>query len=170
MDVFQAIKTRRSVRKYKSDPIPEDKLNKILEAARLAPSARNSQSWKFIVVRDLAKRKELVKAANNQEFLAQAPVVIAAVSSDPDNIMFCEVPTYAVDLAIAVDHMILTATEEGLGACWIGAFSQNEVKRILNIPPDHKVVILLPLGFADEEPRQKVRKELKDIVCWESFK
>jgi len=134
MDVMEAIRKRRSVRFYRKDPVPDEKLNKILEAARLAPSARNSQNWKFVVVRDAARRKELAKAAADQYFVGEAPVVIAAVALQPEYVMRCEVPAYAVDLAIAVDHMTLVAVEEGLGTCWIGAFYQDEIKRILNIP------------------------------------
>lgn len=169
MDVHTTIKTRRSVRAYKPDPVPEESLKRILEAARLAPSAANRQQWKFVVVRDPERRKQLSRAAHNQGFVGEAPVVITAVALDPERVMSCEVPTYAVDLAIAVDHVTLAAVEEGLGTCWIGAFSQEDVKRILNIPPRYKVVALLPLGFPADEPRAKSRKELEDIVCYETF-
>ncbi len=169
MEIFEAIKTRRSVRSYKSDPVPEEKLNKVLEAGRLAPSARNGQDWKFIIVRDEKKRKELARAAHNQAFVGEAPIVIAAVSLEPEDVMPCQVPTYAVDLAIAVDHMTLQAVAEGLGTCWIGAFSQEDVKQILNIPENYKVAILLVLGFPSDTPGPKTRKELKEIISYESF-
>jgi len=170
MDVMEAIRRRRSVRSYRKDPVPDEKLKKILEAARLAPSARNSQNWKFVVVRDAARRKELAKAAADQYFVGEAPVVIAAVALQPEYVMRCEVPAYAVDLAIAVDHMTLVAVKEGLGTCWIGAFYQDEVKRILNIPREYKVVALLPLGFPADTPGEKYRKPLNEIVCYEVFK
>jgi len=169
MDVHTAIKTRRSVRAYKPDPVPEESLKRILEAARLAPSAANRQQWKFVVVRDPERRKQLSRAAHNQGFVGEAPVVITAVALDPERVMSCEVPAYAVDLAIAVDHITLAAVEEGLGTCWIGAFSQEDVKRLLNIPPRYKVVALSPLGFPADQPRAKSRKELEDIVCYETF-
>jgi len=169
MEVFEAIKKRYSVRSYKSDPIPEEKLKKVLEAARLAPSAHNAQEWKFIVVKDEQKRKKLAEAAMNQTFVGEAPVVIAAVSLNPEHIMSCEVPAYAVDLAIAVDHMTLQAVEEGLGTCWIGAFNQQRVKEILNIPQRYKVVALLPLGYPADSPTPKERKSLEEIVCYENF-
>ncbi len=168
MEVLKAIQNRRSVRSYKPDAVPEEKLQKVLEAARLAPSARNNQDWKFIVVRDLDKRKALAKSAG-QDFIAQAPVIIAAVSLNPDYIMSCGTPAYAVDLAIAVDHMTLAAVEEGLGTCWIGAFSQEEVKKILNIPENCRVVVLLPLGFPMDSPQTKSRKELKEIVSYDTY-
>jgi nitroreductase len=170
MDVYEAIRTRRSVRAYQDKPVPEEVLNRILEAARLAPSAANRQQWKFIVVQDPELRKKLITAANNQQFVGQAPVVIVAVSLEPDRVMSCEVPAYAVDLAIAVDHMTLAATAEGLGTCWIGAFHQSEVKRVLNIPNQYKVVTLIPLGYPADSPRIKSRKPLEEIVCYDTFK
>lgn len=169
MDVYEAIKTRRSVRAYQDKPVPEDALNRILEAARLAPSASNRQDWKFIVVKDPETRKAIATAARNQQFIAEAPVVIVAVSLNPDRIMSCEVPAYAVDLAIAVDHITLAATAEGLGTCWIGAFSQDEMKKILNVPDKYKIVTLTPLGYPADSPRPKVRKSLEEIVCYEKF-
>ncbi|MCK4353349.1 nitroreductase family protein [candidate division WOR-3 bacterium] len=170
MDVNQAIKERRSVRAYEDKEIPEDVLNKLLEAARLAPSAANRQQWKFIVVKDKTRRKELARASREQAFVGGAPVVIAAVSLDPGYIMGCDVPEYAVDLSIAIDHITLQAVELGLGSCWIGAFSQEEVKKILNIPPQYKVVALLPIGYPADSPVPKSRKSIKEIVCYETFK
>jgi len=168
MDVHQAIKIRRSVRNYKPDPVPEEKLRKVLEAARLAPSAHNEQEWKFVVVRDVKKRKQLSEAAG-QSFIAKAPVIIVAVALEPEEVMSSGVPNYAVDLAIAIDHMTLAAVEEGLGTCWVGAFSQEEVKKILGIPEKCKVVVLLPLGFPADKPKPKSRKNLEEIVCYENY-
>ena len=169
MDVHEAIKNRRSVRAYKPDPIPEESLEKVLEAARLAPSAHNDQDWKFIVVKDSEKRKQLAEAARSQSFIAEAPVVIVAVALNPERVMSCEVPAYAINLTIAIDHMTLQACEQGLGTCWIGAFSQEQVKKILNIPDQYKVVALLPLGFPADSPKPKTRKGLEEIICYENF-
>lgn len=169
MQVHEAIKNRRSVRAYKSDPIPEQSLRKVLEAARLAPSAHNDQDWKFVIIKDIKKRKQLAQAARSQSFIAEAPVVIAAVALNPERVMSCEVPAYAINLTIAIDHMTLQAYEQGLGTCWIGAFSQEEVKKILSIPDKYKVVALLPIGFPDDSPGPKTRKSLEEIICYESF-
>ena len=169
MDVFKAIKNRRSIREFKADSVPEEKLKRILEAARLAPSAHNEQEWKFIVVRDLEKRKKLAKAALKQDFIAKAPLVIVAVATNPTHIMANEVPAYAVDLAIAVEHMALQAVEEGFGTCWIGTFSQRGVKEILEIPEEYKVVTLMPLGFPADSPRKKIRKKLEEIVSYDRY-
>lgn len=169
MNVAEAIQQRRSVRAYKPEQIPAPKLQKVLEAACLAPSAHNAQNWKFVVVKNEKTREELALAAANQIFIAQAPVVIVGVALEPEHIMSGGVPSYAVDLAIAIDHMTLQAAEEGLGTCWIGAFSQEKVKAILNIPAQYKVVALLPLGYPADMPRPKSRKTLEEIICLEKF-
>lgn len=169
MDVYEAIRTRRSVRAYRPDPIPEDVLQRILDAGRMAPSAANKQSWKFVVVRDADLRSRLAVAAHNQSFVGEAPVVIVAVGLSPERTMSCEVPADPVDLAIAVDHMTLAAAAEGLGTCWIGAFDQNEVRRLLGIPDSCKVIALLPVGYPADQPKAKSRKELSEIVCYDRF-
>ncbi len=169
MNVYEAVEKRRSVRVYKDEDVSERKLKKILEAGRLAPSAHNSQEYKFIVVKDAKKRKELAEAASGQKFIAQAPVIIIAVSLNPGHLMGSEVPAYAMDLAIALDYMTLVAVEEELGTCWIGAFSQEKVKKVLNIPDTYKVAALLPLGIPDDEPGVKSRKKTEELVCYEEF-
>ena len=169
MELMDVISIRESVRSYEDRPVPEDKLLKVLEAARLAPSASNRQRCKLIVVRDEKRRRALSLATGGQPHVAQAPVVIAAVSTMPEYVMRCEVPAYAVDLAIAVDHMTLAAADEGLGTCWIGAFSQEEARAVLGVPDNCKVVTLLPLGFPRQDRREKPRKPLDEIVCYETF-
>lgn len=169
MDVQEAVKTRRAVRSYKPDTVPEESLKRILEAVRLAPSAKNKQDWKFIVVKNPEKRKQLSEAARNQEFIAQTPIVIVGVALDPDYIMGSEVPAYAVNLGIAMEHIALSAVEEGLGTCWVGGFSQKEVKEVLKIPEKYKVVALMPLGFPADKPASKIRKDLEEITCYENF-
>jgi len=170
MEVNCAIRERYSVRSYQAQEISDTVLNKLLEAARLAPSANNRQSWKFIVVKEKERRKSLARASAGQDFVGEAPVVIAAVALDPEHIMSCGVPEYAVDLAIAVDHITLQAVELGLGSCWIGAFSQQEAKKILNIPDKYKVVALLPIGYPGVPPGPKIRKSMEEIVCYETFR
>lgn len=169
MELMEAIRKRESVRMYEDRAVPQDKLLKVLEAARLAPSASNRQRWKFIVVRDADRRRQLSRAAGGQPHLAQAPVVIAAISTMPEYIMRCGVPAYCVDLAIAVEHIALAAADEGLGTCWIGAFSQDEARAVLGVPDDCKVVTLLPLGFSRQDKKEKIRKPLDEIVCYETY-
>lgn len=169
MRLIDIIRERRSVRAYKDQPVPEDALARILEAARLAPSARNRQQWKFVVVRDPEKRRKLAEAAGSQEFVAEAPVLIVAVALDPERVMTCGLPTYTVDLSIALTHIILAAWDEGLGTCWTGSFRPEGVKRVLGIPDKYKVVTVMPLGYAADSPQPKERKPLEEIVCYEEF-
>jgi len=168
-DVFDAVQGRRSIRRYSSKPVEEEKLNRILETARLSPSAGNGQAWKFIVVRDENTRKKLAEAAGEQQFVAEAPVVIAACGTDPSKVMMCGQPRYTVDVSIAVAYMILEAHELGLGTCWLGHFDENAVKRILGIPDGVRVVAMTPLGYPAEFPSQRPRKQLKDIVAYEKY-
>jgi nitroreductase len=168
MDLMQAIRARRSIRNFRDMPVEEELLLAVLEAGRLAPSARNMQDWRFIVVRDAATRSLLAKAARDQEFVGQAPVVIAACGTS-DLVMTCGQPAYAIDVAIALDHMTLAAAALGLGTCWIGAFYEDLVKEILGVPPEIRVVALLPLGYPAEEPGPRSRKSLDEIIAREHW-
>jgi nitroreductase len=170
MELKEVIEKRESIRDYEDKPIPQDKLLRVLEAARLAPSGSNRQPWKFVVVKDRQTRQKLAQAAEGQTFVGKAPVVIIAVATMPELVMICGVEEYPVDLAIAVDHLTLAAVDEGLGTCWIGAFSQEKVREILKIPKNCRTVALLPLGFPKQPGRPKVRKSLDEIVCYETFK
>lgn len=169
MQVREAIIKRYSVRSYQERPIPQKSLQQLLEAARWAPTASNNQSWKIVVVTKKDLREELAVASHGQSFVAQAPVVLVGVALDPERIMSCEVPTYAVDLAIVLDHITLAAVEEGLGSCWIGAFSQSRVKEILKIPEPYKVVGVLPVGYPQDPSTGKKRKDLEELISYESF-
>lgn len=169
MDVFEAIQQRRSVRSWKDKPVEDDKLEQVLEAGRLAPSASNRQEWRFVVVRDPELRRELIEAANGQDFVGEAPVVIVACAVKHDHIMSCEHPCFLIDLAIAVDHMTLAARELGLGTCWIGAFKQEEVRDVLGIPDTVEVVSLLPMGYPTAWPDAKPRKPVDEAVCYDGW-
>ena len=169
MKVMEAISKRRSIRDYEDRPVPEEKLSRILEAARLSPSARNNQDRKIIVVRDKGQRLELSRAAGGQLHVAKAPVVIAAIGTKPEYTMPCGVPAYAVDLAIAIDHMTLMAIEEGLGTCWIGGFTQERAREILNVPDIYTIAVMLTLGYPKSIPAAKPRKSFEDFVAYESF-
>jgi nitroreductase len=170
MDVMEAIEKRKSIRSYKETSIPDTKLETLLAAARLAQSGGNRQQWKFVVVKNQKLRKRLSEAANGQAQVAQAPVVIAGVALDPGATMICGVPGYAVDLAIALDHITLAAMKEGLGTCWIGAFSQDKTRKILDVPDKYTIVGLLTVGYAADEGRPKTRKTLEEIICYDTFK
>lgn len=169
MNIYEAIRTRRSVRAFKDKEIPEEVLGRILEAGRLAPSGHNRQKWKLIVVKDKKTREALARAARNQKFVGEAPVVIVAVGLTPDNVMSCGIPGDPVDVAIAIDHMTLAAVEEGLGTCWIGAFYQDEACKVLGVPSTAKIIEMLPLGYPDDAPKPKKRKPLAEIISQEKF-
>jgi len=169
MDVFEAIKERRSVRAYKDTDVEEEKLGKILEAARLSPSASNRQEWKFIVVKNAETRAKLAGAAYGQQFVGKAPVIIVACATETKSIMTCGQPTHTVDVSIACAFMILEAYEQGLGTCWLGTFNEGEVKKILGIPTPMRVVTMVPLGYPDESPSPKPRKAFGQIVCFGKY-
>lgn len=164
MEVFEAITKRRSIRKYKPEPVPEEKLKIILEAARLAPSGGNRQPWQFVVVRNPERKKALGRAANNQKFVADAGVIIIALG-DPE----VSSVGFKRDPVIAVEHLVLAATSLGYGTCWIGAFDEEEVKKILEIPEKLAVIALLPIGVPDESPPKRPRKELGEIFFQEKY-
>lgn len=168
MDVIEAIKTRRSVRKYSDRPVEEEKINQVLEAARLSPSSANGQNWHFIVVRDKGKLKKLLEAADGQPSVGEAPVAIVACGTKR-RIMDCGQPTDTVDCSIAMSYMILQAHELGLGTCWLGHFFADKVKKALHIPDDVSVVAFTPLGYPDEETVPRPRKDLKEIVSYDRF-
>ena len=169
MNVFEAIEQRRSIRSYKPDPVEPDKLEKVLEAGRLAPSASNRQEWRYVVVTDAAAREALSEAANGQRFVAEAPVVIACCAETDGHTMACGQQCYPIDLAISIDHMVLAAWEMGLGTCWVGAFSEDKAKDALGIPAEIRVVELLALGYPVEVPPPKPRKEMAEIVHREKW-
>ncbi len=169
MDVFTAIRQRCSVRSYKTTDIEEDNVKKVLEAGRFSPSASNRQDWKFIVVRDKNTRKKLAKAAFGQSFVGEAPVVIVACGTEPTGMLACGQPAHTVDVSIAFAYMLLQAYELGLGTCWIGAFSEEETRKILSIPDYIRIVAMTPLGYPDQPPSPKSRKSLDQIVCYEKY-
>lgn len=164
MDFYEVVRTRRSVRRYQERPVEEDKLERVLEAARLAPSAANRQPWLFIVTETEKIKKEFYKAYNKDWFW-QAPLVICTCGvrkeawRRPDGKSYLD-----VDIAIAMEHLVLAATAEGLGTCWIGAFKPSEVKRILNLSEELEPVALTPLGYPASSPRPTHRKSLEEII------
>jgi len=169
MDFYDVIKTRRSVRSFKPGAIPDAVLERVLDAARIAPSGSNRQPWKFIVVRDAKLKDKLVISCHDQRFLAQAPVVIAACGRDIefDRGDWMGEHSMIVDVTIAMDHLILAARAEGLGTCWIGSFNNDQIKELLHVPDRWEIVALTPLGYPDGDAFAETtdRKPLKEIVC-----
>jgi nitroreductase len=165
MDVSQAIRGRRSIRRFESRDIPDDKLTEVLEAGRWAPSASNFQPWRFIVVRDEKVRKELARVSSYGKFMAQAPVVIA-VMVDPSR------SNHPVeDGAAATQNMLLAAHSLGLGSCWIGSFDsiwEDQAKKVLGIPGDNRLLSLIAMGYPAEKGTSS-RKPLRDMVCYDRY-
>lgn len=164
MDFYEVIQNRRSVRAYKPLPVEDDKLERILNAARLAPSAANRQPMSIIVIKD-DNVKQRLKDAYSQTWFYTAPVIICACTMPGNAWKRSDGKIYAdVDVAIAMDHLVLAASAEGLGTCWIAAFKLEIVKRVLNIPDNIVPLILTPLGYPETIPRPTYRKPLNEMV------
>lgn len=165
------IESRRSIRSYKSQDIEEEKLNYILQAFRKAPSAKNIQPWKLIIVKDKKRRSDLAIACNNQTFIAEAPIIIIACAKEDEayGTMGGYMSSYPVDIAIALEHLVLAAAEQCLGTCWIGAFKEKLVKDLLGIPENVRVVAITPVGYPSKEGRERCRKKLSEIICYEKY-
>lgn len=165
MDVSQAVRGRRSIRKFDRGDIPEETLMEVLEAGRWAPSASNFQPWRFIVIRDGGIRRELARASSYGKFMTQSPVVIA-VTVDPAS------SNHPVeDGAAATQNMLLAAHAMGLGTCWIGSFDsvwEDQAKRLLGIPGDKRLLSLIALGYPAERGSSS-RKPLGDMVCYDRY-
>jgi len=176
MELEKVIKERKSIRNYEDKPIPEDKLLRILEAARMAPSAGNRQPWRFVVVRNEKTKSRLAELADNQSFVGEAPIVIA-VFGDPDDspggYRRDPMVAYKQDPMIAVEHICLEAVELGLGTCWIGPASQNYnvdgIKKLLEVPNRMYMICLLPLGYPDQDPLPRKRKLREEVFFYEKY-
>ena len=173
MDIYEAIQKRRSVRKFTAQKVPEEIMERVLNAGRLAPSAVNLQPWRFLVIRDSERQQALVECTRGgkHDHLGMGDVVIVACGNERDcyqrqgNYM----KTFAIDVTIALDHMMLAAAAEGLATSWIGAFEEKKVKEILRIPDPWRVVAMTPLGYPEEIPKFTGRKSLNEIVCYEKW-
>ena len=164
MDIYEILQKRRSIRSYKPDPVSDEKLNKILEAARLAPSAANRQPVYFIVIKN-KKTKEELKNAYDADWFYTAPVIICACSLPDRAWKRSDGKNYAdIDASIAMDHLILAATTEGLGTCWVAAFKTPIVKSILNLSPGFEPLAMTPLGYPCIVPEPTFRKPREDMV------
>lgn len=169
MDVVEAIRARYSCRSYQDRGIHEDTLRRLFDVARMAPSARNIQEWRFVVVRDPETRAKLATASCNQEFVGKAPVVLACCADGDNRKMTCGQFAYPIDLAIIIDHLTLLATAEGLATCWIGAFHADQVREILGIPERVEIVELLTLGYPADAAPEKSRMDIDQITRYEHW-
>ena len=168
MTVIEPIRKRYSCRAYQDRRIEQEKLDSVFEAARLAPSAKNMQDWRFVIVTDKERKRRLAEAANNQKFIADAGVIIVACSNS-DDVMRCGQAIGPIDVAIALEHICLQATKLGLATCWIGSFYPEKVRAILDIPEDIAVIELMSLGYPADERKEPRRERIEKIICYEKW-
>jgi nitroreductase len=169
MEFSELIRKRYSVRAYKPDPVEDDKLRQVLEAARLAPTAANHQPFQIIVIHT-AERKAELKRVYHREWFLQAPLVICICAVPGQAWMRRDAKSYAdVDAAIAMDHLILAATDLGLGTCWIGAFDPKAAREVLGLPDNVEPIAFTPLGYPADQPGTKERKPLAALVRYEHW-
>ncbi|UCG46842.1 MAG: nitroreductase family protein [Phycisphaerales bacterium] len=168
MTVIEAIRKRYSCRAYQDRPVEQDTLDSIFEGVRLAPSAKNLQDWRFVVVRDSEKKRRLAQAANNQMFIEKAGVIIVACSNSRE-VMRCGQAVGPIDVAIALEHVCLQAAELGLATCWIGSFYPEKVRPILGIPDDITIVELMALGYPADSRKEPKREPIEKILSHERW-
>lgn len=169
MELLSLMKNRYSVRKYKSDDVEDEKLNMVLEASRLAPTAVNKQPFQLLVIKTKGKEKKLNRIYPAGWFV-EAPIVICACTLPEDGWTRRDGKNYSeVDTTIAMDHLMLAATSLGLGTCWIGAFDLKAARGVLDIPENVLPLIFTPLGYPDMEPGVKSRKSIEELVRYEEW-
>jgi nitroreductase len=173
MNVLEAIKGRRSVRAFKRDDVSPEIVEKLIDAASQAPSAGNIQPWEFIIVRESKIKRSLAKAALDQSFIEEAPVVVVVCANENRSfqgysargkILYC-----IQDTAAAIQNILLFAYSIGLGTCWVGAFREDEVREILRIPSEIRPVAIVPIGYPAEAPPPRSRRPMNLIVHYETF-
>ncbi len=170
MDFLELVQSRYSVRAYKSDPVEDEKLQAVLEAARLAPTAANRQPFRILVVRTEGHREELLQIYGRQWFV-EAPIVLCVCGVQAEAWMRNhDGKSYVdVDAAIVMDHIVLAATSLGLGTCWIAAFDPEAAQDVFKLPRGVTPMIVTPLGYPDSQPGPKRRKELSAIVKYDHW-
>ncbi|OHB83027.1 MAG: nitroreductase [Planctomycetes bacterium RIFCSPHIGHO2_02_FULL_38_41] len=164
MNFYEVIKKRCSIRSYKPNPVEEEKLNRILEAARMAPSAANRQPICFVIIKD-EKTKQQLKRVYDEKWFYTAPIIVCVCSIPEKAWIRSDGRNYAdIDAAIAMDHLILAATEEGLATCWVAAFKVSILKSLLKLPPGMEPIAMTPIGYPQDIPEPTYRKPIEDIV------
>jgi len=167
MDFLELAKKRYSIRAYKSTPVEDEKLKYILEAARMAPTGSNQQAFQLIVVHTKGREEELGRIYGKDWFV-QAPIIICACATTSPSQSYNEGRSYR-NVAIVMDHLILAATNLGLGTCWIGAFDPKAARDILGLPEEVKPIVFATVGYSDDEPRPKVRKSIDELIRYEHW-
>ena len=179
MDIFEAMKGRRSIRKYKTDPVDEGTIESVLDAARWAPSWANTQCWRFVVIRQAETKARIAEALRPgnpaTDAVRSAPVVIVACAQlgrsgyKRGEAMTSKGDWFMFDVALAMQNLTLAAHAKGLGTVHVGLFDAKKVEEILQVPQGITVVELTPLGYPDEQPEEPGRKALSEIVFYEKY-
>jgi nitroreductase len=169
MEFFDAVAARRSVRSYTAQPVAHDDIMQIIRCASMAPSAKNRQPWKFIVVTDADIKQKILEATKGQRFILTAPAIIAAVADDCEHVSTNGNISHLVDLAIAGEHIALAAAALNLGTCWIAAFYQEKMRAALGVPQSAHVVAIFTLGYSSDTVPQPAKKPYESIVCENSW-
>ena len=173
MDVFQVIRDRRSIRKYKDTPVEREKIEQLLDAARLAPSWKNLQCWRFLVLTDPAGKEKVLAGFDDdnpgKKGIAAAPVTILVCADPGESGVENGIDYYIADTAIAFEHLCLAATALGLGSCWMGLFNEAVIKAGLGLPEQIRIVGITPLGYPDQAPKPRPRKDLAEIAYFEEW-
>ena len=169
MDFTKVIKSRRSIRKFTADPIPEEKIHRVLEAARLCPTWANKQGVRYIVVQNSEKVEKLREAIQQKWTKTTSVFIVVCIDPRKSGKNKNNLEYFMVDAAIGFTHMVLAATNEGLGTCWVGWFDEEAIQAILEIPKKVRVIGVTPLGFPDYTPKPQQRLPLSEIVFEERY-
>jgi nitroreductase len=173
MDLFQAIAARRSIRKYRDIPVEAEKLRQVLDAARLAPSWKNLQCWRFLVIANAQTKARILAAFPEdnpgRKALAQAPLLILVCAAPEESGVENGIEYYIADSAIAFEHLCLAAQALGLGTCWMGWYDEAQLKVAAGVPEPFRVVGVTPLGYPDQEPKARPRKELQEVAYFDQW-
>ncbi len=164
MNIMEAIESRRSIRIFLGREIEKEKLDKVAEAFRLAPSARNLQNWKLLIIQDPHKRELVRRAALGEPaMLAEAPVILAAIGSS-QGVMTNGHRVDSIDLSIAMSFCVLEAWEQGLGTCWMASYREEDLRKALDLGEDESIAVITPLGYPAEAPDARPRKRADEVV------
>ena len=174
MELYQVLEDRRSVRKYKPDPVPSEKLDRLLEAARIAPSWSNKQCWRFIVVGEEERKKALAASMPESNPARKAvgetaPLVLVLCADPAESGKQDNKDYYLLDAGLAMQQLMLAAHAEGLGTCWVAWFDEEKARAACAVPPDYRIVGLTPLGVPEKQPSARPRKELGQIAFGEEW-
>jgi nitroreductase len=169
MDFLELVQKRHSVREFLDKTVEQSVLLSVLEAGRLAPSACNFQPWVFILIQKMDDRERL-RAVNDRPWFLNAPVILAVCCDHSVSWKRKDGKDFGdIDIAIALDHITLAATEKGLGTCWIGSFNASEARKVLRLPTHIEPVVFTPIGYPVSSSFNKVRKSLPEILHWEYY-